>query len=85
MCPRNYRKLFQKAHKAAGIDPWPKNALRHSFASYHLAAHKNAAETALQLGHMDARVLFAHYRELVSPDSRHNNFGTFCLYILKAT
>ena len=68
VCPRGYRRLFQKAHKAAGISVWPKNALRHSFASYHLAMYKNAAETALQLGHMDARVLFNHYRELVSPD-----------------
>ena len=69
VCPANYRKLFSKAHKDAGIHTWPKNALRHSFASYHPAAHKNAAETALQLGHMDARVLFAHYRELVSPEA----------------
>lgn len=69
VCPQGYRKIFQAAHKAAGIDPWPKNALRHSFASYHLAAHNNAASTAIELGHMDARVLFAHYREMVSPES----------------
>ena len=31
-----YRNRFAKALKAAGIKEWPNNALRHSFASYHL-------------------------------------------------
>lgn len=53
--------------EAAGIAEWPDNALRHSFASYHLAAFKNAASTALELGHHDSRITFAHYRELVKP------------------
>jgi integrase len=77
VCPANYRLLFHKAQQAAGIAPWPKNALRHSFASYHLAAYQNAAGTALQLGHMDARVLFAHYRELVTPDDARNFWQIF--------
>jgi hypothetical protein len=38
---------------AADIEEWPDNALRHSFASYHLAHLKNAASTALELGHHD--------------------------------
>ena len=63
----NFRQLFEGARMAAGITDWPENALRHSFASYHLAHFKKAAETALELGHHDARVTFAHYRELVRP------------------
>jgi integrase len=63
----NFRQLFESARIAAGIVDWPENALRHSFASYHLAAFKNAASTALELGHHDSRVTFAHYRELVKP------------------
>lgn len=47
--------------------PWPHNALRHSFASYHLAHFQDAARTALELGHSDTRLLFEHYRELVTP------------------
>jgi len=35
--------------------------------SYHLAHFKNAASTALDLGHPDSRITFAHYRELVKP------------------
>jgi hypothetical protein len=32
-----------------------------------MAAFKNAASTALELGHHDSRITFAHYRELVKP------------------
>ena len=63
----NFRKHFERTRVAAGILQWPDNALRHSFASYHLAHFKNAALTALELGHHDSRVTFAHYRELVKP------------------
>jgi integrase len=62
-----FRDAFNQAREAAGITEWPDNALRHSFASYHLAHFKNAASTALELGHHDSRITFAHYRELVKP------------------
>jgi integrase len=65
--PDDFRKLFDEARAAAGIKVWPNNALRHSFASYHLAHFQNAARTALELGHHDSRITFAHYRELVKP------------------
>jgi integrase len=66
--PQNgFRQSFEQARAGAGINDWPENALRHSFASYHLAHFKNAASTALELGHHDSRVTFAHYRELVKP------------------
>jgi integrase len=66
--PQNcFRQSFEQAREAAGITKWPENALRHSFASYHLAHFKNAAATALELGHHDSRITFAHYRELVKP------------------
>ena len=45
---------------------WPDNALRHSYATYHLAHHKNAAELALHMGHTSTALIFAHYREVVS-------------------
>ena len=66
--PENgFRQSFEQARAAARIVDWPYNALRHSFASYHLAHFNDAALTALQLGHRDSRVTFAHYRELVKP------------------
>jgi integrase len=67
VCPTRCRRLLESARNAAGITQWPPNAMRHSFASYHLAAFKNAARTSLELGHTDSRITFAHYRELVKP------------------
>jgi integrase len=64
---RGWRDRFQKLTKAAGFSKWPANALRHSFASYHLAKYRNAHSSALQLGHSKTETLFAHYRELVKP------------------
>ena len=45
----------------------PANCARHSFCSYHLAAHGSAGRTALEAGHAES-VLFAHYRELTTPE-----------------
>lgn len=45
---------------------WKRNALRHSFGSYRLAACKSAAEVALEMGN-SPRMIFQHYRELVTP------------------
>ena len=70
-----YRRSFAAAVAAAGIQKWPNNALRHSFASYHLAFHQNAAATALQLGHTESRTLFGHYRELVRPEDAKAFWG----------
>ena len=67
--PERLRKLYRAARRKAGfgkLTPWPKNALRHSFGSYHLAAFENAAETALQMGHVDAKMVFRHYRAVVT-------------------
>jgi integrase len=60
------RILHEAAREAAGITPWPHNALRHSFASYALAKWQNAAALALEMGN-SATVLMEHYREIVMP------------------
>ena len=61
-----YRNRLEKAKKAAGITEWPNNALRHSFASYHLAAFQDASALALEMGHSTTRMIFQHYRALVT-------------------
>jgi hypothetical protein len=48
------------------IGKWPSNALRHSYASYHLAYHQNAAALALQMGHTSQAMIFSNYREVVT-------------------
>jgi integrase len=65
---KTYRRRFEEAVKEARIEKWPHNALRHTFASNHLALHQDAAKTALELGHTESATLFRHYRELVRPD-----------------
>ncbi len=58
------RRRFRQVIEAAGIK-WSPDVMRHSFGSYHLAAHGDAAATALELGHAGAPgVLFDHYRAL---------------------
>jgi integrase len=65
--PENFRKHFDQAREDADIEPWPNNALRHSFGSYHLKHFGNDAQTRLQMGHWrDSSVLFAHYRRAVT-------------------
>jgi integrase len=62
------RRLFRKVVEKAGIGEWSPDVMRHTFASYHLAAHGDANATALQLGHAGAPgVLFDHYRALAKP------------------
>jgi integrase len=68
---RRWRDRVQKAIavSADALPEWPQDVLRHSFGSYHLAKHKDAAKTAYEMGHRgNPRMLYAHYRELVTPE-----------------
>jgi integrase len=67
--PPNPRVKIEAARKRAGIKRWPQNGLRHSFASYHLQFYADAPALALQIGHTTTAMLFAHYREVVSPEA----------------
>jgi integrase len=53
--------------KAAGMAEWKTNALRHSFASYHIAHYQDAPKTAFQLGHSSPKMLAEHYDAVVDP------------------
>jgi integrase len=44
---------------------WPHNALRHSFASYRLAAISDASKVALEMGN-SPQVIFRNYRKVVT-------------------
>jgi len=65
--PNNCRKMLEATRVTAKIKHWPSNALRHSFASYHLAHFNDAAALALELGHTNAGLVFQHYRQIVKP------------------
>ena len=65
LLPVNFRRKRWALCRAMGWKEWPDDILRHSYGSYHLAKHRNAALTAEQMGHKNARMLYAHYREVV--------------------
>ena len=53
--------------KAAKLARWPKNGLRHGYASYRLAATHDAPRVAAELGHTSPQMLYSTYREVVLP------------------
>lgn len=74
-----WRSRLADAMKLAKISEWPHNAARHSFASYHLAEFKNAPALALEMGHSNTKMIFEHYRALVTPKSAKVYWGIFPL------
>jgi integrase len=66
--PANSRKKLALVRKAAGLTRWPKNGLRHSFASYRLAAIQDAPRVSSELGHTGPQMLYSTYREIVLPE-----------------
>jgi integrase len=71
----SYRGKVERVRKWARLTTWPRNALRHSFASYRLAATNDAPRVALELGYTSPHLLFQHYRELVSPEEGDRYFN----------
>ena len=49
-----------------GIDKWPHDCLRHSYASYHFAEYNDAGLTAKNLGHPDSTLLRKDYNGAVT-------------------
>ena len=65
ICPPNWLHHWRELRRAAGWDspahPWPQDALRHTFASYHLSHFRSYAELQLEIGHRDATLLRTRY------------------------
>jgi Site-specific recombinase XerD len=66
--PAGARKKLLAARKAAELVKWPRNGLRHSFASYRLAAIHDAPRVSTKLGHTSPQMLYSTYREVVRPE-----------------
>jgi integrase len=66
--PDAARGKLDRVRNDAGLARWPKNGLRHSFASYRLAAIHDAPRVASELGHTTPQLLYSTYRELVRPE-----------------
>ena len=65
ICPANWLRHWRELRHAAGWDSpahrWPQDALRHTFASYHLSHFRSYAELQLEIGHRDATLLRTRY------------------------
>jgi len=59
--PRQYMGLKSELFAVANV-PHPRNCLRHSFATYHVAAYKDAGKTAYLLCHQNQDELYEHYK-----------------------
>ncbi len=74
VCGERLKNLYSEERDESGVvlheaivSPWPHNALRHSFGSYHYAKHRDENQTAAEMGNSPAMV-FRHYRAVVTPD-----------------
>ena len=64
ICPANWLRRWRELRCAAGWGrdkSWPQDALRHTFASYHLSHFRSFAELQLEIGHRDATLLRTRY------------------------
>jgi integrase len=60
----NFRKRWEALRD--GVFPeWPKNVLRHTYASYHYALHRDEGRLQAMMGHDSKDVLHQHYRAVV--------------------
>lgn len=67
--PSNWKRKDQATRSAAGIANRP-DVCRHSYATYHLAAHGSVDQLKLNLGHSrSSDTLFIHYRAAATPET----------------
>jgi integrase len=64
--PPSWEKVWQVIRREAGIAD-KQDALRHSFASYHLAHRNDINLTRSIMGHETAETIFTNYRAVVTP------------------
>ena len=69
--PVGARRKLARVREAAKLTRWPNNGLRHSFASYRLAAIHNAPQVSAELGHTSPQMLYRYIsRACVANGSR---------------
>lgn len=64
VAPNNWTRRWHRLRVAAGLIPWQADALRHTFASYHLRQFGDIQRLQLEMGHSSARLLFSRYLNL---------------------
>lgn len=59
--PKNWNNRWKEVRRAAGFRTWQQDALRHSFASYHLKYFHNLLLLQEEMGHRDNNLLRTRY------------------------
>ncbi len=62
--PRNWENRWRALRRAAGFQCWQADALRHTFATYHLLHFRNLPELQLEMGHANSNLLRTRYTNL---------------------
>jgi integrase/recombinase XerD len=75
--PKALGKRLRQARASAGIGHWPKDVLRHCFATFHIVLNQNAQQTAHEMGHASLNMLYQHYRALATPEEARRYFALY--------
>jgi integrase len=65
IAPTDYKQRMKRLRRDSKV-PYPNNAMRHCFCSYHIAKYRDASKTAMLLGHSSPKRLYHTYLELVT-------------------
>ena len=60
---RNHVVRRRLVQRSAGIDPWPPDVMRHSYASYWMTLHRDEDRCRDAMGHSTKDMLVKHYRK----------------------
>jgi integrase len=79
--PVGSKRLLCEARHKAGLGAWArdgkKNALRHSYCSYHRALSESNEQTSMRAGHSSTSTLLRHYTHLVEREDALRYFGIY--------
>jgi len=64
IAPRNWIRLWAKLRRRAGMSDWQRDALRHTFATFHLKHFHNLSRLQEEMGHRDCSLLRTRYLNL---------------------
>lgn len=75
MCPANLKRMWPVFWKGCGLSEWKNNALRHTFASMHLAMWSDEAKLQTLMGHESGPMLHRHYKALKTKKEAERFWG----------
>lgn len=75
MCPANLKRMWPAFWKSCGLKEWKNNAMRHTFASMHLAMWSDEAKLQTLMGHESGPMLHRHYKALKTKKEAERFWG----------